>query len=378
MSTDDTSVRAVPVGSDPVQEPGDRSPVPAIYALSVGLVAVAALLVLVVLPQLPTRDLPSLPPWWVLLLPAFALSELFTVHLRVGRSAFTVSFGHIPLVLGVVLLDPVQLLTVSVLGSAFTLVVHRRQWGLKLLFNVGLWAFEAALALTLYRLIAGDAPPASLLSLLAVLATILVTDQLTALAVTAVISLHEGELERESIREALTWGLLVAVCNTSVGLLVVVLVAEQPFAVPLLLVMLGMLGLSYRAYEQLHRTHQQVERQHDFAQALARVHGSGSLIDEVLEQTRTMMQVEVVEAHVDGRVHRCTASGVEEPTGSTCLLRLLARPGPRRVLGPPAARHSRAGRADDPAAQRRPRGGDGSRRPRLRAPRGARGSRPPR
>ena len=309
------------VDASVTQQPGtERSPAPAIATLSLALAAIAAVLLLVVVPELPAPVHELHPPWW-LLPPCFAVSEFFVVHLRVRRSAFTVSFGHVPLVLGLCLLDPLELLMASVLGAAFTLVVHRRQLGLKLLFNLGLWSFEAAVAVAVYGLLAGGAPATSLHSVLAALATIVVTDQLTALAVSAVIALHEGELDRGSIREALTWGLLVAVCNTSAGLLVVVLLVHRPAAMPLLLVVFAMLLLSYRAYEQLHTAHDQMERQHDFAQALAGVHRADSVISEVLERTRLMLQVEAVELHLSGHVYRCTSEGVEPPRAPTSTTR---------------------------------------------------------
>jgi diguanylate cyclase (GGDEF)-like protein len=289
-------------------EPAEDSPGASIAAVALGLVGVAVVLAVFALPRLPLADGVVGSAWW-LLMPLFALSEFFTTHLRVGRSAFTVSSGHVPLVVGLCLLDPVGFLLASLLGSAFTLLVHRRQRGLKLLFNVGLWLFEAVVAITVYGVLVGGAEPASLRSILAAYATIIVTDQLTALAVTAVISLHERQLDRDSIREALTWGLLVAVCNTSVGLLFVVLLERQAVAVPLLVIVLGMLLLFYRAYEQLHDVHAQLERHHGFAQSLAREHGTDSVVKEVLDRTRELLQAEAAELHLAGRIYRSTPNG---------------------------------------------------------------------
>ena len=290
------------------KESAESSPSGAITAFAMGLFGVAVVLVAVALPQLSHLGAVLSSPWW-LMVPAFAVSELFAAHLRVGRSAFTISFGHIPLVIGLCLLDPIGFLLASLLGSAFTLLVHRRQRGLKLLFNVGLWSFEAALAVTLYGLFVGGAEPSSLRSILVAYGTIIVTDQLTALAVTVVISLNEGRFDKDSVREALTWGLLVAVGNTSVGLLFVVLLERQAMALPLLAVVLGMLLLSYRAYEQLHYTHEQLERHHGFAQSLVREHDLSSIIEEVLDRTRELLQSEAAELHLAGRIYRSTSMG---------------------------------------------------------------------
>jgi diguanylate cyclase (GGDEF)-like protein len=290
------------------QEESERSFAGVIAALALGLLGVALVLVVWALPQVSEVRGGLGSAWW-LMVPAFAVGEYFAAHLRVGRSAFTVSFGHIPLVIGLCLLDPKRFLLASLLGSAFTLLVHRRQRGLKLLFNVGLWSFEAAVAVTLFNLLAGGAEPSTLRSFLAAYGTIVVTDQLTALAVTAVISLSERQFDVSSVNEALTWGLLVAVCNTSIGLLFVVLLELQPIAMPLLGVVLGALLLSYRAYEQLHDSHEQLERHHGFAQSLAREQDTDSVIEEVLDRTRQLLHAEAAELHLSGRIYRSRSKG---------------------------------------------------------------------
>jgi len=298
--------------SDPQREP--MSPSVAIAALSLGLFGVAVGLFLFALPLVADLRGGFGSAWW-LLVPLFAASEYFAAHLRLGRSAFTVSFGHIPLVIGLCLLPPVGLLLASLLGSAFTLLVHRRQAGLKLLFNVGLWSFEAIAAVTLYSWLVAGAEPSSLRSILAAYGTIIVTDRLTALAVTTVIYLSEGELDRDFIREALTWGLLVTVGNISIGLLFVVLLELQAVAVPLLVIVLGTLLLSYRAYEQLHDSHEQLERHHGFAQSLARGKDMASVIEEVLDQTRELLQAEAAELHLAGRIYRSESHGFTRANG---------------------------------------------------------------
>jgi diguanylate cyclase (GGDEF)-like protein len=308
----------VEADADP-REKAENSPAAAVASLALGLFGIAVVLVAVALPRLSPPGGALISAWW-LMVPLFAAGEFFAAHLRVGRSAFTVSFGHVPLVVGLCLLDPLGFLLASLLGSAFTLLVHRRQRGLKLLFNVGLWSFEATLAVTLYGLLASGAEPSSLRSILAAYGTIIITDQVTALAVTAVIYLNERQLDRESIREALTWGLLVAVCNTSIGLLFVVLLERQAVALPSLVIVLGMLLLSYRAYEQLHDSHEQLERHHGFAQSLAREQDTNAVIEEVLDRTRELLQAEAAELHLAGRIYRSTSKGSvprNEPSIST-------------------------------------------------------------
>ena len=315
---------------------GESSPAAAIAALALALIGVAVLLVVFAVPRLSDSAGALSSSWW-LMVPLFAAGEYFAAHLRLGRSAFTVSFGHIPMVVGLCLLDPVGFLLASLLGYTFTLLVHRRQRGLKLLFNLGLWFFEATLALTLYGLFVGGAEPSSLRSILAAYGTIIISNELAALAVTAVIYLNERQLARDSLREALTWSVLVGVGNTSVGLLFVVLLERQAVAVPLLIIVLGMLQLSYRAYEQLHDSHEQLERHHGFAQSLAREQDTTSVIGEVLDRTRQLLQAEAAELHLTGHVYRSTSKGSapsNEPTIPTAYWLERVRGGEAILLAP--------------------------------------------
>ena len=342
-----------------------RGPSPAVLtaALAVVLAGVAVALLVFALPRLPLQEHRFVTPWW-LVAPLFSLSEFFVVHLRVRRSAFTVSFGHVPLVLGLGLLEPTGFLLAGCLGSVVTLVLHRRQRGLKLLFNSALWAFEAALAVTLYGALTAGAAPHSGRALLATLVTIVVTDQLTALAIATVISVHEGRIDGETLHEAMTWGLLVAVSNTSVGLLVVVLLETQPVAVPLLAVIVVVLAVAYQAYGQLGDTHARLAQHHEFAQVIARARGTREVVSRILEGTCALLESERAELHLDGAVHTSAEGGPVTPTPTpTAFWAARLGDGPVHVTGgtddAEAAAVLRAAGVSEAAAVRLPGGAPG-------------------
>lgn len=232
-------------------------------------------------------------PWWVLL-PAFTAAELVVVHVQVRRESLTVSFAELPLVLGLAFAAPLDLVVASVLGSAIGLL-HRRQTGLKLAFNLALFAFEAALALTLYHLALGAADPASARGLVAALATVVVTDLVSAAAVTAVVRLKVGEWDGGVVAEAVSTGLVAALTNTSVGLLVVVLLASRPLALPLLAVVLGTLVVAYRGYSSLIRGHARLESLHGFTKRLGREVLTTSVAEAALREARDVLAAATAE-----------------------------------------------------------------------------------
>src|SRR3712207_4801651 len=115
---------------------------------SVAAAAVALFVVVVrVLPGAPTAlDLP-----WVLWVAAFALGEVLVVHWQWKRDAHSFSMGDLALAVALFLATPTQLVTAMALGSGAALVLHRRQRGLKLAFNVAEYALGAGMALVVFH-----------------------------------------------------------------------------------------------------------------------------------------------------------------------------------------------------------------------------------
>ncbi len=207
-------------------------------------------------------------PWWLLAL-GFAAAESAVIHLQVRRDSVSVSFGEIPLVIGLAFTAPIEFVVANVAGSVLVLLVHRRQRGLKLAFNFALFAVEAAIAKTVYSGITGAAEPATLQAGLATLAAVLSADLFSALAITAVICLSTGRIDREPLVEVATTGLFGSVANTSAALLAVILLVRQPAGVILLLVVLAALLGVYRAYATLGRGHARLKLLYQFTRGVA-------------------------------------------------------------------------------------------------------------
>ena len=77
-------------------------------------------------------------PWW-LLLPLFALAEVAVLHVPTSRGgAHTHSLRELPNVLGLAFLAPTAYLLAHLAGTGAALLLHRRQRGTKLAFNLAL------------------------------------------------------------------------------------------------------------------------------------------------------------------------------------------------------------------------------------------------
>ncbi len=251
------------------------------------------------------------------LLPAFGLAEIVVIHLPTLRSAHGHTLREVPAVVGLTFLTPQAYLWVYVLGAITALAVVTRMRGVKLAFNSALFGLEAAVGAMLYHAILRGGDPLDPRGWLAALAAVMVTDLLSAAAVTLAITLTEGEFDGGVLREALRSGLAAACINTCVALLVVTLIIVRPSSLPLLGVVLVLLVLGYRVYTGLARGGARTQLLYRFVERTAAAQEPDDVLREVLSEAAGLMHadsahlIEVVDESPE-RVLRCrTFSGGE-------------------------------------------------------------------
>src|SRR4051794_19164399 len=123
-----------------------------IMLLTIGLAAFAAVLFVVVVRPLPGAPTALTLPW-VFWAAAFAISEALPVHVQIKRDAHTFSVSDLVMAAGLVLTTPGDLVVAQVVGVAVALVLPRRQRGLKLVFNVALFALTGSVATSVYSIL---------------------------------------------------------------------------------------------------------------------------------------------------------------------------------------------------------------------------------
>ena len=206
-------------------------------------------------PELATGLPVRLPPSWWLLAPLFAVAEVLVIHLPTRRSSHSHTLREIPAIAGLTFLGSGQYLSAYLVGAALgpgRVVAHA--WG-----EAGLqplmFGSRRHWATWPTTLLLGSGDPFSPQAWAAALAAVLVTDLVSAAAVTGAISLSEGAFDTEVLRQALRSGVPAAVVNGCVAVLVVTLVTDRPAALPLLGVVVGLLVVGYRQYVSLVRGH---------------------------------------------------------------------------------------------------------------------------
>jgi hypothetical protein len=92
---------------------------------------------------------------------AFAVFEVFVIHLEYRHEVHSLSLTELVLVAGLVFFPPSSLLVARIAGSVVALVLHRRQWTIKLPFNVAQQTLTALVAIVVYRIVLSSHPALS-------------------------------------------------------------------------------------------------------------------------------------------------------------------------------------------------------------------------
>ena len=237
--------------------------------------------------------------WWMLA-PAFAAAEVFVAHVRYRREVQTYSLSEVPLLIGLCFCTPAALIVARIVGAAVALAGYRRQSGLKLTFNLGLFALLDACAapLIFFAMLGGDSP-LSLRGWLAAFVAITCTDVLSDLAITLVVVLREGRVPLSEVRRDLAYGLLVALTNTCIGLVAVILLWHDPWSLVLLLAVTGIVYLAYRGYVSLSRMYSRVARLYAFTSWSGGTLASPRVCFDLLERLCDVMGAEYAELVLD-------------------------------------------------------------------------------
>ena len=245
------------------------------------------------------RDLPAYTggwqiPWWGLAL-AFAATEVFVIHAHIRGSAQTLSLSEIPLVIGLLLATPQDLVLAQILGPLVVLLFTRGTAPVKIAFNVAQFALTATLSVAVLHAVmpapAEIGPGVWSATFIAVGAGALVAGAL----VVTVIALAEGALPSGEMLRMFGADLVVSLTNTSIGLVGATLMAQSWSAGWLILPPAAVLILAYRAYLSEHTKHQSLDFLYGVARSLSRAPDIESALVNLLQQTREAFRVRSAE-----------------------------------------------------------------------------------
>jgi diguanylate cyclase (GGDEF)-like protein len=297
--------------------------------------------------------LPFQIPWWALAI-LFYLVEVRVVHIQFQREAHSYSLSELPLVLGLFLATPTDLILAYGIGSSAGLAIHRRPPAIKLAFNIALFWLSAGVATLVFHLIPPDAAPRLAWQWLGAFAATTAVALIGLAAVNVAIRLAQGQTDRARLGHAVRFGLAVAIINTSMGLVGVTLFLKDSSAPWLLAIPVMLMALTWGAYRTFLQERQNRESLALLYRANGILHGDLDLeraVVELLTEARRTFRAEYAELILftaEGRTEGLrTVLGPQDEIDVMTTVRLLPQ---RDALRLQAIREDTAFRAPRPVA----------------------------
>jgi diguanylate cyclase (GGDEF)-like protein len=233
--------------------------------LTAALAAVAVLLFVIVVRTLPAAATAVTLPWllWAV---AFASSEVLVVHVQWKRESHTFSLSDLVLAAGLVLAVPGELVAAQVVGTSVALVLHRRQRGLKLVFNVAQFALAGCLATMTFAVL--SEPVGQTWLWVAQLLAVAVSTVTAALTIFAVMSLAEGRPDVRPLLGMLGFSLPFTLGAASLGVVVARTSSNDPAALLMLMLPTALIMGAYRAYTRAREQQENLRLLHEVTSLL--------------------------------------------------------------------------------------------------------------
>ncbi|HEY0402996.1 MAG TPA: sensor domain-containing diguanylate cyclase [Blastococcus sp.] len=258
------------------------------------LAAAAGALGLTVVPHLPAPggalDLP-----WVAWVAAFAISEVLVVHVQLQRDSHSFSLTDLVLVAGLYLLQPAALITAQVAGVGLVLVLHRRQFGLKLAFNVAQYSLAGCLATIVFTTLGRATALPGAWDWVAALAAVAVSTLTACACIYAVMRVSEASLGFGELPRMLALSLPFALGVAAVGLLAANTAAQNPASLVLLALPSGLLIAAYRAYAKAREQQNNLQLLHEITSLLYNSNDAPTALTDFLTAVRGAFRAESAE-----------------------------------------------------------------------------------
>ncbi len=230
-------------------------------------------------------------PFWGIAILTF-VSAFMVFHVEFRRENYTFTFSELVLVVGLFFASPLHLVIGRVLGEAAYLVGHERQRPRKLSMNLAAVSAETAVLLIVQQLLTDTLDVREPLSWLVALAAVGAAEVVGYAAIALAVRWNGGPLTFGSI---IRIGLLTAPANTSLAIVVCVLIDAEPAAVPLLGSIAVFLVLMYRSYSSLRQRHESLSLLYDFTHLVSGAREPDAVLDAMLTQAKDLLRAERAE-----------------------------------------------------------------------------------
>jgi diguanylate cyclase (GGDEF)-like protein len=265
-----------------------------ILVFASGLIFVAVAIFVRALVVSPPPFATSLVAWPILAF-GFALAETKVVNVHFRRETHSFSLSEFPAVIGLFFLSPTDYLLALLVGSAAALMVAERQAPAKLAFNLANFALTGTLSLAVFHRIVSQGSSLEPIDWAAAFAATLAATLVGAFTTATVITISGGAPQYEKLPEMIQFGGAVAIANTSLALLAVALIQDDPMTLLLLAVPLATVFVAYGAYISEREKHERLELLYQSSRILQHSPELDSSLVALLDHARNMFRAEWAE-----------------------------------------------------------------------------------
>jgi signal transduction histidine kinase len=226
---------------------------------------------------------------------------MFVVHLRVQRHAHSLSLSEVPLLVGMALMAPAGLLLAQTLGVGMVLGFHRRQRAFRLAFNLAQRCCTTVFAILAFHGVLSLGDSSWGVVWIAGMVAVLLADVLAGVLINAGIVLAEGDSLRRSDRASTLFDGVVgvgtgfALANAALGLLTIMMLAEHPSGVLLVLSPAATTFIAGRAYSKVQRQHDDLTRLFEGTGLAQSSLDLETMLSRILAHAREMFRADVAE-----------------------------------------------------------------------------------
>lgn len=237
----------------------------------------------------------SAPFSWTVLAILFAVATSAVIHVHFRQESESFDLFDMPVVVGLMLFSPKELWMAQLLGTFVAVAIVRRQPLIKVVFNVGLLGLQTTITAHLFHL-AVAMPEASDPAVWGPLFIAIIFGSILNVSfIVAVVSIIEGRLDENSLLHVFTYGGVVTLTNTGLGLIAAVLVTEEIALVLPLVIPVTALFLAYRAYGAERDQRARLEMLYRSTRSLSALGEKKDAIERLLHEASEMFRATSVE-----------------------------------------------------------------------------------
>ena len=273
--------------------PRRLGPTPAGVFGITALVWIVQLLLGLALPR--TEPVMDAPSSWLVLAVLFTIATSAVIHVHFRQEAESFDLFDIPVVVGLMLFSPQDLWLAQLVGTFVAVALIRRQPLIKIVFNVGILGLQTTVTAHLFHLAVADPNPANPQVWGPLFIAIIFGSILNVGFIVAVVSIIEGRLDENSLLHVFTYGGVVTLTNTGLGLIAAVLVTVELALVLPLVIPVTALFLAYRAYGAERDQRARLELLYRSTRSLSELGEQQGAVERLLHEASEMFRARSVE-----------------------------------------------------------------------------------